>query len=102
MTLAHGTDRLESDRRVLRRVTLDDLRFYTHLHAHAQVAEHLYPEGRPRSPEETKAWMEYTLESYDKLALGRLALVRKADGVLIKRCGLMDMVVESSRPEHGM
>jgi RimJ/RimL family protein N-acetyltransferase len=28
--------------------------------------------------------------------------VRKADGALIGRCGLMDMVVESAQPEHGM
>src|SRR6266545_1484086 len=82
MTLAHGTDRLESDRLVLRRVTPDDLPFYTRLHALPKVAEHLYPEGQPRSPEETKAWMEYTLASYEQLALGYLAVVRKADGAL--------------------
>jgi [ribosomal protein S5]-alanine N-acetyltransferase len=85
---------------VLRRITPDDLLFYTRLHALPKVAEHLYPEGRPRSPEETKAWMEYTLASYEKLALGYLAVVRKADGALIGRCGLMDMVVESAEPEH--
>jgi RimJ/RimL family protein N-acetyltransferase len=102
LTLAHGTDRLESDRLVLRRVTPDDLSFYTRLHALPKVAEHLYPEGRPRSPEETKAWMEYTLASYEQLALGYLAVVRKADGALIGRCGLMDMVVESADPEHGI
>lgn len=102
MTLAHGTDRLESDRLVLRRVTPDDLPFYTRLHALPEVAEHLYPGGRPRSPEETKAWMEYTLASYEQLALGYLAVVRKADGAPIGRCGLMDMVVESAEPEHGM
>jgi RimJ/RimL family protein N-acetyltransferase len=102
MTLAPGTERLESDRLMLRRVTPDDLPFYTRLHALPKVAEHLYPEGRPRSPEETKAWMEYTLASYEKLALGYLAVVRKADGALIGRCGLMDMVVESAAPEHGL
>ena len=102
MTLAHGTDRLESDRLVLRRVTPDDLPFYTRLHALPKVAEHLYPEGRPRSPEETKAWMEYTLASYEELALGYLAVVRKEDRALIGRCGLMDMVVESADPEHGI
>jgi ribosomal-protein-alanine N-acetyltransferase len=102
MTLAHGTDRLESDRLVLRRVRPDDLPFYTRLHALPKVAEHLYPEGRPRSSEETKAWMEYTLASYEQLALGYLAVVRKADGALIGRCGLMDMVVESATPEHGI
>jgi ribosomal-protein-alanine N-acetyltransferase len=102
MTLAHGTDRLESDRLVLRRVTPDDLPFYTRLHALPKVAEHLYPEGRPRSSEETKAWMEYTLASYEQLALGYLAVVRKEDGALIGRCGLMDMVVESPEPEYGI
>jgi RimJ/RimL family protein N-acetyltransferase len=102
MTLAHGTDRLESDRLMLRRVTPDDLAFYTRLHALPKVAEHLYPEGRPRSPEETNAWMEYTLASYEQLALGYLAVVRKADGALIGRCGLMDMVVESGDPERGI
>jgi RimJ/RimL family protein N-acetyltransferase len=102
MTLAHGTDRLESDRLVLRRVSPDDLPFYTRLHGNPKVAEHLYPEGRPRSPEETRAWMEYTLASYEQLALGYLAVVRKADGALIGRCGLMDMVVESAEPEHGI
>ena len=100
MTLTHGTDRLESDRLVLRRVVPDDLPFYTRLHALPKVAEHLYPEGRPRSPEETKAWMEYTLASYKQLALGYLAVVRKADGALIGRCGLMDLVVESAAPAH--
>ena len=62
MTLAHGTARLESARLVLRRVTPDDLPFFTRIHALPEVAQHLYPEGRPRSPEETVAWMRDTLE----------------------------------------
>jgi RimJ/RimL family protein N-acetyltransferase/mannose-6-phosphate isomerase-like protein (cupin superfamily) len=102
MTLAHGTDRLESPRLVMRRIAPDDLPFFTRLHALPKVAEHLYREGRPRSPEETKAWMEYTLASYEQLALGYLAVVRKKDGALIGRCGLMDLVVESAAPEHGV
>ena len=105
MTLAHGTDRLESARLVLRRVAPDDLSFFTRIHALPEVAEHLYPGGRPRSSEETAAWMQYTLASYEALALGYLAVLRKADGALIGRCGLMDMVVESapSKPviRHG-
>jgi [ribosomal protein S5]-alanine N-acetyltransferase len=102
MTLAHGTDRLESARLVLRRVAPDDLPFFTRLHALPEVAEHLYPGGRPRSPEETAAWLQYTLASYEQLALGYLAVLRKDDGALIGRCGLMDMVVESAAPEHGI
>ena len=102
MTLAHGTDRLDSARLVLRRVAPDDLPFFTRLHALPEVAQHLYPEGRPRSPEETAAWLRYTLASYEQLALGYLAVVRKADGALIGRCGLMDLVVEPTTPERGI
>src|SRR5712692_5059399 len=101
MTLAHGTDRLESARLVLRRIAPDDLPFFTRIHALPEVAQHLYPGGRPRSPEETAAWLQYTLASYEQLALGYLAVLRKADGALIGRCGLMDLVVESAA-EHGI
>jgi hypothetical protein len=62
MTLAPGTDRLESARLVLRRVARDDLPFFARIHALPEVAQHLYPEGRPRSPEETAAWIEYARE----------------------------------------
>jgi [ribosomal protein S5]-alanine N-acetyltransferase len=86
----------------LRRVTSDHLPFFTRLHALPDVAQLLYPGGRPRSPEETAAWLRYTLASYEQLALGYLAVLRKEDGALIGRCGLMDMVVESALPEHGI
>ncbi len=102
MSLARGTERLESDRLVLRRVAPDDLPFFTRIHALPEVARYLYPEGRPRSAHETARWLRYTLASYERLALGYLAVVRKEDGALIGRCGLMDLVVESAEPEHGM
>jgi RimJ/RimL family protein N-acetyltransferase len=102
MTLTRGTDRLESARLVLRRIAPDDLPFFARIHALREVAQHLYPEGRPRSPEETAAWMQYTLASYEALALGYLAVVRKDDGALIGRCGLMDMAVESARSAPGI
>lgn len=102
MTLAHGTDRLESARLVLRRVAPEDLPFFTRIHALPEVAQHLYPGGRPRAPEETAAWLRYTLASYEQLALGYLAVLRKEDGALIGRCGLMDLVVEAAASEHGI
>src|SRR5215471_5577059 len=102
MTLAHGTHRLESARLVLRRMVPDDLPFFTRIHALPEVARYLYPGGRPRSPEETAAWLQATLESYEQLALGYLAVLRKEDGALIGRCGLMELVVESAEPEHGI
>ena len=76
MTLVHGADRLESARLVLRRVTWDDLPFFTRIHALPEVARHLYPGGRPRSPGETAEWLRYTLASYERLALGYLAVLR--------------------------
>jgi len=102
VTLPHGTDQLESVRLVLRRIAPDDLPFFTRIHALPEVAQYLYPGGRPRSPEETAVWLQYTLASYEQLALGYLAVVRKEDGARIGRCGLMDLVVESAAPEHGV
>src|SRR5229473_8320934 len=102
MTLTHGTDRLESARLVLRRVTSDDLPFFTRIHALPAVARYLWPASRPRSPEQTAAWLQSVLVSYEQLALGYLAVVRKEDGALIGRCGLMELVVESAEPEHGL
>lgn len=95
MTLAFGTERLETARLVLRRVTLEDLPFYVRLHAMPEVARGLWAEGRPQTAEQTEGWLRGTLESYEALALGYLAVVRKSDGALIGRCGLMDLVVEA-------
>jgi RimJ/RimL family protein N-acetyltransferase len=102
MTLAHGTDWLESTRLVLRRMVPGDLPFFTGIHALPEVAQHLYPSGRPRTSEETAAFLRNTLASYQLLALGYLAVVRKQDGALIGRCGIMDLVVEAATPEHGV
>jgi RimJ/RimL family protein N-acetyltransferase len=102
MTLAHGTDRLESARLVLRRIAPDDLPFFTRIHALPEVAQYLYLQGRPRSPEESAAWLQATLESYEQLALGHLAVLRKEDEALIGRCGLTDLAVESAAAEHGI
>ena len=102
MTLAHGADRLESARLVLRRITADHLPFFTRIHALPEVAQHLYPGGRPRSRQETAAFLQSIFESYEQLALGYLAVLRKEDGALIGRCGLMELVVEAAVPEHGL
>jgi [ribosomal protein S5]-alanine N-acetyltransferase len=102
MTLARGTDRLETERLVLRRVALADLPFFVRIHGMPEVARGLWPEGRPRSAEQTEAWLRYTLASYEALALGYLAVVRRAGGALIGRCGLLDMAVEARAPEGRM
>jgi len=52
----------------------------TRIHALPEVAQYLYPGGRPRSPEQSAAWLQATLASYEQLALGHLAVLRKEDG----------------------
>jgi RimJ/RimL family protein N-acetyltransferase len=102
MTLPRGTDRLESKRLVLRRMVPDDLPFYVRIHSLPDVARYLWPEGRPRSPEQTATWLENTIARYEQLSLGYLAVLRKDDGALVGRCGLMEMLVESAEPADGV
>jgi len=102
MTLAQGTDQLETARLLLRRITLDDLPFFTRIHALPEVARGLWPGGLPRSPGQTEAYIRSTLESYEQHALGYLAVLRKADGALIGRCGLTELAVESAPSEYGI
>jgi RimJ/RimL family protein N-acetyltransferase len=95
MTLARATDRIESTRLVLRRVAPGDLPFFTRIHSVADVVRYI-GHGRPRSAEETQAWLDSTMASYAEHELGQLAVLRKADGVLLGRCGLSDLVIESN------
>lgn len=94
MTLARGTDRIESPRLVLRRIEPGDFDFFIRLHADPEVAQYL-AHGRPRSSQESLAWLQSVLRSYVDLGLGQLAVLRKSDGMLIGRCGLSDLVVEA-------
>lgn len=94
MTLARATDRIESTRLVLRRVAPGDLPFFTRIHAVADVVRYT-GHGRPRSAEETQAWLQSTMTSYEELELGQLAVLRKGDGALLGRCGLSDLVIEA-------
>lgn len=94
MTLARGTDRLESPRLVLRRIDPGDFAFFIQLHADPEVARYL-SHGRPRSSEESLSWLHSVIRSYEELGLGQLAVQRKSDGMLIGRCGLSDLVVEA-------
>ncbi|HEY6516426.1 MAG TPA: GNAT family N-acetyltransferase [Steroidobacteraceae bacterium] len=94
MTLARGTDRIESARLVLRRLEPGDFDFFIRLHADPEVARYL-SHGRPRSSQESLAWLQSVLRSYDELGLGQLAVQRRSDGIVIGRCGLSQLVVET-------
>jgi RimJ/RimL family protein N-acetyltransferase len=95
MTLARATDRIESPRLVLRRIAPADLPFFTRIHAIPDVVRYT-GHGLPRSAEETQAWLQSTLTSYEELELGQLAVLRKADGMLLGRCGMSDLAVEAN------
>lgn len=94
MTLAHDTNQIESERLTLRRIEPDDFEFFAHIHAEPEVARYL-SHGKPRSPEESLAWLQSVLRTYEDFALGQLAVLRKSDGMLIGRCGLSDLAVEA-------
>jgi [ribosomal protein S5]-alanine N-acetyltransferase len=93
MTLARGTDRIESERLILRRIERPDFDFFARIHADPIVARYL-GNGRARSLQETHALLERFYETYKNLDLGPLAVLRKSDGVLMGRCGLSDMALE--------
>jgi [ribosomal protein S5]-alanine N-acetyltransferase len=93
MTLAHDTDRIESERLIFRRIAPSDFEFFARIHADPIVARYL-GNGRARSIQETRALLETFYETYNTLELGPLAVLRKSDGVLIGRCGLSDMALE--------
>ena len=93
MTLVPGTDRIESERLVLRRITRDDSEFFVRLHASVEVRRYI-GNGRPAPAAESRAWVE-RVAMYARPNLGFLAVVRKSDGRLIGRCGLSELVVDA-------
>src|SRR5262249_49196598 len=94
MTLVPGTDRIESERLLLRRITGDDYDFFARLQGTPDVVRYKLG-GRPRSAEESRAWVE-RVAMYQRPNLGFLAVVRKSDGRLIGRCGLSELVVAAN------
>jgi RimJ/RimL family protein N-acetyltransferase len=93
MTLAHDTDRIESERLILRRIEEADFEFFARIHTDPIVARYL-GNGKARSIQETRTLLESFYTTYESLELGPLAVLRKSDGVLIGRCGLSDMARE--------
>jgi [ribosomal protein S5]-alanine N-acetyltransferase len=99
VTLAHGTERIESERLIFRRIEPADFAFFARIHADPMVAKYLGT-GRPRSVQETNELLEGFCETYESLELGPLAVLRKSDELLIGRCGLSDMALEvNTSPE---
>ena len=84
---------LETERLILRELTLDDL---DHLFAlyHSPDARKYYSEGIP-SYEETKQELEWMIQQcYARYRFGMWATIHKETGKFIGRCGLTPMNIE--------
>jgi [ribosomal protein S5]-alanine N-acetyltransferase len=92
MTLAPGTQYIETERLILRHITPEDLDYYVAIHGDEDVARYIGT-GQSRTRAQTEKWFHDIQESYRNANLGQLAVTRKSDGVLIGRCGLSDAVV---------
>lgn len=93
MSLLRNDSTLETERLLLRRITRDDLPFFTRIHANPDVARYL-AHGNPRSAEETEHWMDAVIGAYEDLELGQIAITRKTDGALLGRCGVSYLETE--------
>ena len=94
MTLAADTEQIETERIILRRIEPPDFDYFARIHADPDVARYIGA-GDPRPKAETERWLDDILESYRRANLGQLAVVRKADGALLGRCGLSDAAIEA-------
>jgi [ribosomal protein S5]-alanine N-acetyltransferase len=80
-------DLFETDRLVLsgwRRHQIDDL---VRLHGDPVVARYLSAEGQPWPREKMEAALDHWIELFETRRLGKMRVRRKADGVLVGRCG---------------
>ncbi len=96
------TDVLETDRLVLRHLTLDDLDDLARIYADPEVRR-FFPEGT-LSRDETAEEIAWMLEvDYPRYGYGLWATVLKEDGRFIGRCGLLPWaVVPTDRAELGL
>jgi ribosomal-protein-alanine N-acetyltransferase len=84
---------IDSERLTLRPITDADFAFFARVHADPDVARYL-GHGKPRTIEESRDWLVRTIDWYDRICRGALAVVRRSDGVLLGRCGITHVEVE--------
>jgi [ribosomal protein S5]-alanine N-acetyltransferase len=100
VTLRPGTEVLETERLVLRRMRAADFAFFTRIQADPEVALYI-GHGRPRTNDESLVWLNATVLSYERQGLGQLAVERRSDGVLLGRCGLSPLLIEVDAGSRG-
>lgn len=91
---------LQTERLMLRRLTIDDLDALAELYADPEVRRY-FPEG-PLTHRETREELEWIIDVYyARFGYGLWATIERRTGELIGRCGLLPWKVVMSRsPEH--
>ena len=90
---------LESDRLVLRALTLADTSGLLEVLGDPVAMQH-YPAAKDRP--QVEAWIRWALESYERNGFGLWAVVRQTDGAFLGDCGPMLQPVEGRTiPEIG-
>jgi ribosomal-protein-alanine N-acetyltransferase len=82
---------IETERLLLREMSIEDLPFFALLHQDLEVVR--YFGGQLWTEAKTRGWLEATIAFHRELGLGQHAIVRKADGRLIGRSGLVPFAV---------
>ena len=85
---------LDTDRLLLRPFTPDDLELLNVLHADPDVARYI-GHGKPRSETENRSLLDKIFLSYEYEGFGHLAVLSKASGEVLGRCGLSLLEVEA-------
>ena len=80
-------DLFETDRLVLSGWRRDQIADLVRLHGDPVVAKYLRADGKPWPLAEMEKELDYWIELFETRRLGKLRVTRKADGVLVGRCG---------------
>jgi ribosomal-protein-alanine N-acetyltransferase len=80
--------RLETERLVLRPLSIDDLDDLAGFLADPETMRYIGP-GEPRSREQARQSLTRMIEIFEARGYGQLAVVRKPDGAFLGRCGIL-------------
>jgi RimJ/RimL family protein N-acetyltransferase len=78
---------LETERLVLGGWRRDQLPDLVRLHGDPVVAKYLRPDGQPWPVADLEKELDHWIELFETRRLGKMRVTRKADGVLVGRCG---------------
>ena len=90
---------LETDRLILRELTMDDFSGLYEILSDEETMEH-YP--KPFDKDKVKSWIEWNIENYKIFGFGLFAVVLKENNEMIGDCGItMQTIHGKIKPEIG-